>query len=221
MVSVTQVISYCLLALLALFFVKSGYPALITIEIVQLIYMHIFLYTTPLPYMEYNFLNVLQYFHLTFLPSIFPALNLTEPTYALFSSDLSLLANSPLIVLFAFIMAAYLLLAVLSSKRFVSNKVIRRLFKSIRKTRMKYGIIHDAFWVTFLYAVFFSLLQFKLGSFSTTNGILNMLLSIVIFILFSAFTVYLLFLGHKYRHTPDKIPKKHAFLMLEPSSSPL
>lgn len=47
----TEIVSYILLALLGLFFIKSGYPALITLEIVQLIYMHIFLFTSPLPYL--------------------------------------------------------------------------------------------------------------------------------------------------------------------------
>lgn len=164
--------------------------------------MHIFLYTNPLPYLEYTFLNVLQYFHLTFIPSIFSTINLTDPYYAFFSNDLSYLANSPLIVLFAVIISAYLIVAFFSSKRFIANKTLRRGFKSIRKTRMKYGIIHDAFWVTFLYAIFISMLQFKLGNFSNTSNILNMLLAIITFILFIAFTFYMVFLGYKYRKQP-------------------
>ena len=206
--------SYCLLAVLALFFVKSGYPALITIEIVQLIYMHIFLFTDPLPFIEYNFLDVLKYFHFTFLPKLFSPLGITNTAYSLFSSDMSYLSNSPCILLFSFVIAAYLLVGFLSSKRFISNKSIRKLFKSIRKNRMKYSIIHDAFWVCYLYAMFISMLQFKIGSFSGSANLLNMLLAISTFLIFLGFTLYIFRLGYKYRKEPEKIPKKFAFLML-------
>ena len=127
--------------------------------------MLIFLYSDPLPYLEYKYLNALQYFHLTFLPQILPSMNLTDSTYDFFSSDISYLANSPVILLFCFVIFVYLLVALLSSKRFVSNKGCRKLFKKIRKSRMRYGIIFDAFWVSYLYAVFISLLQFKIGKF--------------------------------------------------------
>ena len=67
---------------------------------------------------------------------------------------------------------------------------------------MRYGIIHDAFWVCYLYAVFISLLQFKMGDFSSTNGILNMMLAIITFIIFASFTVLVVYLGVKYRQKP-------------------
>lgn len=117
-------------------------------------------------------------------------------------------------MLFSFVIGAYLIVGFLSSKRFIKNKSIRKVFKAIRKSRMKYSIIHDAFWVCYLYAMFFSMLQFKVGSFSGTDNLLNMLLAIFTFIIFFAFTLYIFKLGYKYRKEPEKIPKKLSFLML-------
>ena len=155
-----------------------------------------------MPYLEYQFLDVLKYFHLTFLPQLFPSLNMTNEYYSVFSSDVSFLANSPVVLVFSFVALVYLVTSFLSSKRFITNKAVRKLFKKIRKYRMRYGIIHDAFWVCYLYAVFISLLQFKMGDFSSTNGILNMMLAIITFIIFAAFTVLVVYLGVKYRQKP-------------------
>ena len=119
-----------------------------------------------MPYLEYQFLDVLKYFHLTFLPQLFPSLNMTNEYYSVFSSDVSFLANSPVVLVFSFVALVYLVTSFLSSKKFITNKSVRKLFKKIRKYRMRYGIIHDAFWVCYLYAVFISLLQFKMGNFS-------------------------------------------------------
>jgi Ca2+/Na+ antiporter len=86
---------------------------------------------------------------------------------------------------------------------------------------MKYSIIHDAFWICYIYAVYISMLQFKMGSFNGTSNILNMVLAILTLITFLAFTYFVFKLGYKYRKEPEKIPKKYSFLMLEPSASPL
>jgi hypothetical protein len=145
----------------------------------------------------------LKYFHLTFLPRLFPSLGITNSAYSLFSSDLSYLSNSPCILVFAFVIGAYLLVGLLSSKRFIKNKMIRKIFKSIRKNRMKYSIIHDAFWICYIYAVYISMLQFKMGSFNGTSNILNMVLAILTLITFLAFTYFVFKLGYKYRKEPD------------------
>jgi hypothetical protein len=94
---------------------------------------------------------------------------------------------------------AYLIVKALSSKKVMANKALRRTFKHIRKYRMRYGIIHDAFWICYLYALFISLLQFKVGGFGSTMAIVNMLLAIVTFGILTAFTGFLIYLGYKYR----------------------
>ena len=103
---------------------------------------------------------------------------------------------------------------ILSSKKIVSNRHVRRFFKKIRKYRLKFGLIHDAFWLTFPYAVFISMLQFKIGKFSDTFNIVNILLSIITLTIFLIFTVYVIYLGYKYRFHQDKVPKKYKFLVL-------
>lgn len=152
---------------------------------------------------------------------MFSSLSLTNPTYSLFSDDMSFLSNSPVIIIFAFVLLAYGVVGFLSSKRFISSKGLRKVFKKIRKRRMRFGLIHDAFWACYLYAMFISMLQFKIGGFSSTNAILNMFLAIVTFIIFLIFTIWIFKLGVKYRADPDKIPKKYSFLMMEPSAYPL
>jgi len=80
---------------------------------------------------------------------------------------------------------------------------------------MKYGIINDAFWVTYLYALFISMLQFKIGNFDSNLAILNMILAIASFFAMIAYTVFIIYVGYKYRQTPeDKIPKKYKFLKM-------
>ena len=187
----------------------------------QLIYLTTFLFADPMPYMEYRFLSILKYFHLMFLPQILPSIYLNNSHYAVFTEDVSFLANSPVILVFIFVGMVYLLTSFLSSKRFITNKSVRKLFKKIRKYRMRYGLIHDAFWVCYLYVVFISVLQFKMGDFSSTNAILNMMLAIITFLIFLSFTIVVVYLGIKYRHTPDKIPRKYSFLVLEPSAQSL
>jgi len=150
-----------------------------------------------------------------FLPNIFPSLLYTNKYYQLFTNDVSYLANSPMIVLFIIVLTMYLIVKLLSSKRLMSNKHVRRIFKRIRKYRMKYGIINDAFWVTYLYALFISMLQFKIGNFDSNLAILNMILAIASFFAMIAYTVFIIYVGYKYRQTPeDKIPKKYKFLKM-------
>lgn len=164
-------------------------------------HLHIFLYCNPLPYLEYNFLDNLKYFNFMFLPTLFQPLNITNTFYAVFTQDISFLSNSPIILIFAVVISIYMLVSFLSSKRFIANKHIRKLFKKIRKYRMKYGIIHDAFWISFPYGMLISLLQFKFASFSGGSlYILNMLLAISTFLILNAFFAFVVYQGYKYRN---------------------
>lgn len=81
---------------------------------------------------------------------------------------MSFLGNCPVLFIFGVILVVYLLVAFLSSKRFIQNKGLRRVFKKVRKYRTKYGIINDGFWICYLYTVFVCLLQFKMGGFDST-----------------------------------------------------
>lgn len=137
-----------------------------------------------------------------FIPKLFPTLNITNNYYLLFTSDISYLSNSPLIIILSVVLLMYLVVYMMSSKKLIANKYVRKLFKKIRKYRMKYSIVHDAFWITYPYAILISLLQFKFGSFNGTLGIINIFLAIVTFFLYIMFALFVFYLGKKYSKTP-------------------
>jgi hypothetical protein len=144
----------------------------------------------------------MRYFNLTFIPSLFPSLNITNQYYSVFTSDVSFLGNSPLILLLIVAVSVYLVVAMLSSKRLISNKYVRKLFKRIRKYRVKYGLLLDVCWAVYPYAIFISLLQFKMGSMSTTTGMLNIAFSALTFIVLNSVAGYTFYLAYKYNKTP-------------------
>jgi hypothetical protein len=162
-------------------------------------HLHIFLYWNPLPYLQYKFLDSLKYFNLMFIPSLFPSLGIDNTYYSVFTSDVSFLSNSPIIVVVIAVAVIYLIVAILSSKRLISNKHIRKLCKRIRKYRVKYGLVYDACWAVYPYAVFISLLQFKMGGFGSTMLTLNIALSALTFVILNVVVAYLLYLAYKYR----------------------
>lgn len=217
----TFAVTLCLLLVIGLLLLKNNYPALIGIEALQLLHLHIFLFWNPLPYLEYKFLDALKSINLMFIPSIFSPLGLNNQYYSAFTNDVSFLGNSPIIVFLLIIIGIYLLVAILSSKRFVSNKHIRKLFKRVRKYRVRYGLIHDALWIVYPYAVFISLLQFKMGGVGSSSAMLNIALASITFIGLNGFAFYVLRLAYRYRETPGKIPKKFAFIQLEPANNTL
>jgi hypothetical protein len=61
-------ITWIFLALIFVLLIKTGYPVLILLEVGQIIYMHIFLYASPMPFLELKFLTKLKFFNFTFFP---------------------------------------------------------------------------------------------------------------------------------------------------------
>ena len=100
--------------------------------------------------------------------------------------------------------------------------------KRIRKYRLKYMIFHDAFWVTYLYTVFFAMLQFSQASMKTLWDGLNITLAIFATVLYIVFTIYMIYMGNKYKsfknvddgkkgkgaHEDKKIPRKFSFIRM-------
>ncbi len=120
--------------------------------------------------------------------------------------------------MFAGGLVIYALVSILSSKNFVSNKSLRKLFKRIRKYRVKYGLLMDICWAVYPFAMFISLLQFKLGSIGNASATLNIALSGLTILVLNAIVAYTVFLAYKYNKKHEKLPKKFVFLMLEPSN---
>jgi hypothetical protein len=223
-----NVVSWIILGILLLFLIRGGYPFLLTIEAAQIIYMHTFLLLDPMPYLEFTFLNNMKYFHFIFFPSMFdPVLGqytspATPSVYIPFLSDTTFLRNCS-----AFLILFIIMLVVLALFKFISSKVInrskncRKLFEGIYRARIRYAFVNDIFWITYLYTVFFAMFQFK---YTTTNNvwqIINIVLVALTLVLFVGYTGFMLYLGFKYRKDVTEIPKKYAFLINEPSASPL
>jgi hypothetical protein len=100
--------------------------------------------------------------------------------------------------MFAAGLGAYLVVSIMSNKNFVSNKPLRKLFKRIRKYRVKYGLLLDICWAVYPFAMFISLKQFKLSSIGNTTATLNIALSGLTILLLNAVVAYVLFLAYKY-----------------------
>lgn len=162
-------------------------------------HLHIFLNWNPLPFLEYKFLDSLRYFNFMFLPSIFPPLNINNGYYSVFTNDISYLSNSPIIIIILILMLVYLLVSILSYKKLISNKHIRKLFKRIKKYRVKYALVHDIIWAVYPYAIFISLLQFKMGKFGETMATMNIALSALTFFILNAAVIFFVYLAYKYK----------------------
>lgn len=119
---------------------------------------------------------------------------------------------SPFIVIIGFAVFVYLLFMVLSSKKIVSNKVVRQAAKKIKKYRLKYGIINDAIWFVYIYALFMAMMQFGQVSTSSTWDIINIVFAAIVFILLLVYTVFMIYLGNKYKDPNTKLPTKWSFL---------
>ena len=136
---------------------------------------------------------------------------------------MSFLANcSPLIFVWAIVGFTYLIFTILSSKFIKGHKTIRKFAKKVRKYRLKFGIINDAFWITFIYGMFFAIYQFKKAEFGSPVLVGNFFFACVVFVLYMVFTVYLVKLANQYKgKTQEEISKKFRFIAPEPSSFPM
>jgi uncharacterized membrane protein len=136
---------------------------------------------------------------------------------------MSFLGNSsPLIFIWILILLTYAIFSILSSKKMISNKHVRKIAKRIRKYRLKYHIIYDAFWFTYIYAMFFCIYQFRVGKTKDSTDIANLLFAVAIFSIYFCFMCYMIYLGNKHKNPEvNKIPRKLSFIQPEPSTFPL
>lgn len=105
---------------------------------------------------------------------------------------MSFLANSaPLIFVWLIAGFIYLLFTILSNKRISINKAIRKFAKRTKKYRLRYGIINDAFWITYIFAMYFAMYQFKEASFESSILVGNFFFACVVFLLYLVFTVFI------------------------------
>ena len=206
----TNIFSWILLGIILLFLIKSGYPFLIAIESAQMYYMFIFVRLDPAPYYLVKFLDSMKYLHFLFFPNLFPELtSYSIPQYETFLTNTSFLYNCPpFIFIISLVTVLFLVFSLLASKKVCSSKRVRSISRSIRKHRLKYMIFHDAFWVTYLYATYFALLQFTQASVGSIWDTINIGLAGIVLVLYLSFTVLMVYLGNKYKNAVNKKRKK-------------
>ena len=156
-----------------------------------------------------KFLEAIKYFHFTFFPTIFKA-NYNVKSYEYFNNDMSFLANSsPFIFLWLIVLFFYLTFFILSRRKLIKNKTVRHFAKKIMKHRFKIHILHDVFWITFIYAFFFALYQVRNVSFNSSKDMINFFFAMIVLIVYLAVTIYITRLGNKYKESNfEDIPKR-------------
>lgn len=79
---------------------------------------------------------------------------------------------------------------------------------------MKYSILNDAIWFTYLYALFMAMTQFKQASTTTIWDTINIVFSAIVFVFLIIYTIFIFYLGNKYKDPTKKLPTKWSFLRL-------
>jgi amino acid transporter len=86
---------------------------------------------------------------------------------------------------------------------------------------LKYGILNDAIWFVYLYAMFMAMLQFTQASVSTTWDTINIVAAAIVFVFLLIYTGLMIYLGNKYKDPTKKHPTRWAFLKYEPNQFPM
>ena len=218
-----SIFGWIVLGLILLLLIKSGYAVLISIEVLQIYYMYIFILLEPRPFLELKFLDALKYLNFLFIPSFFPTMDgYTNKNYEIFLENTSFLHNcSPFIVLIGFCLILYLIISILAYKGCIKNKTIRHGAKKIKKYRLRFMIFNDAIWFTYLYTFFIAVYQFRQASLETNWDIFNIVFASFVALLYFIYTIFIIYLGNKYKNPETKLPKKWSFLKMEPNSFPM
>lgn len=75
-------------------------------------------------------------------------------------------------------------------------------------------IFNDAFWFTYLYTMFMALYQFRQASIATNWDIFNIVFASLVALLYLVYTIFIIYLGSKYKNPETKVPKKWAFIKM-------
>jgi hypothetical protein len=201
---------------------------MLTLEAAQLIYMHIFLLLDPMPYLEFIFLDNMKYFHFLFFPSMFDSVlgdyssPATPQQYKSFLTDTTFLRqSSAYIILFAVSLLFLALFKLLSNKTVNRSKCFRKFCEEVYRERIRFALLNDTFWITFLYTVFFAMFQFKSTDTTASWMVGNLVFAALTICVYLGYTIFTLYIGFKYRNDVKEVPKKYGFLTNEACSTPL
>lgn len=151
-----------------------------------------------------------------FLPKI--AENPTEDisaNYYDFQPDTTFLGNfQPFVFFLAIFGFTYILFACLSAS-FNRFKWLRTRARKIFRARMRFSFLHEIFYYTEYYVLFFAFYQFTGANSNLGSSAANLAAAVIVLIAYVVWLVVITYLGTKYRHHLDKIPKKYQFLVYE------
>jgi hypothetical protein len=142
MSSQVNVVSWILIIVILLMMIKSNYPMVVLLDLVQLVHMHIYVIALPLPYLFMNVIQVLKNLNFAFLPTLGSYPNPNGP-YAFFQTDTSFIGNcQPFVFFLAIFGGTYLICRLLSMKKINRFKAFRLKMRAIFKARMEYSFLH-------------------------------------------------------------------------------
>lgn len=201
---------------------RCSYPLIVFLDLLQYIHLHIYIVLLPLPYLYMESLSALKNVNFVFLPKLSsnPTSDITA-TYYDFQPDTSFLGNCQSLVFFLAIFGCtYILFALLSAK---CNKIkwLRTRARKIYRGRMRFSFLHEIFYYTEYYVLFFVFYQFTGANSNLESSAANLAGAVIALIAYVVWLVVITYLGTKYRHRLDKIPKKFEFLVYEDSQFPM
>ena len=217
-----NVISWLLIAVLFIMMIKCSYPLIVLLDLLQYIHMHVYVVLTPLPYLYMQALSALKNVQFVFLPVL--SNNPTSDSnanYYDFQPDTTFLGNFHPFIFFFIIFGSTYLIFMLLSAQCCKIKSIRSRTKKIFRGRMRYSFLHEIFYYTAFYTLFFIFYQFTGANSNLDNSAANLAVAVIVLICFVVWLVAITYVGSKYRNRLDKIPSKFNFLVYEDSQFPM
>jgi hypothetical protein len=156
-----NVLGWILVAVLGLMMLKISYPLLVLIDFLQLIYMHLYVDVSPLPYFWMNIMSSMENVNFVFLPQFHSEIDETATNpYNYFKKDITMLGNiQPLVYIGGLFGAIYLIFWGLSVCKIKVFRCLRKRVKRIFKDRMRFSLLNEIFYYTQLQVFFFAVLQ--------------------------------------------------------------
>lgn len=78
---------------------------------------------------------------------------------------------------------------------------------------MRYSFIHEIFYYTGYYVLFFALYQFTGANSYIDASAGNLAAAVLVFLTYLVWIVWITYIASKYRHRLDKIPQKFKFIV--------
>ena len=216
-----NVVSWLLIVVIMIMMFRCSYPLIVLLDLLQYIHLHLYVLLNPLPYLYMQALSALKNVNFVFLPVLSDhSTGDTNANYYDFQPDSSFLGNCQPFVFFLLIFGStYLIFMILTT--FCKVKSIHSRAKKIFKGRMRFSFLHEIFYYTAFYTLFFIFYQFTGANSSMEASGANLAAAVIILLCFVVWLVLVTYIASKYRNRLDKIPPKFSFLVYEESQFPM